>query len=141
MLFSIAVILLPLVAMNWIVISNQLPEIGLPVLLYNANAGTVGLAQYQVSALSDQNGVLKWVIESDALQSLNTYTHWLPLPEPPNDEHFEAIKFVADSVLSHHLPADGKLREFSFKITVEGRTYEVAYAKDTDGYWEFKSYA
>ncbi|MBS7563785.1 DUF551 domain-containing protein [Mucilaginibacter sp. Bleaf8] len=129
--------------MNWISVKENLPAEGQPVLLYNANAtDNTPLQIYQVAALANANGVPAWAMPQAAPQSLTAYTHWMALPDPPlrEDEQFEAIKMVADSIVSHHIPAGAGLQEFTFPITVEGTVYQVTYEKDIEGYWAFSRY-
>jgi hypothetical protein len=131
---------------TWIAIKNQTPALGQPVLLYDANRAknedVREFAKYLASELTDQNGQLEWSMAFGEAQNFHNYTHWMPLPEPPipEDEQTEAIRMVADSVLSHHIPHDARLQEFAFNIIVEGIAYEVSYLKDTEGYWTFNSY-
>ncbi|WP_158826697.1 DUF551 domain-containing protein [Mucilaginibacter lacusdianchii] len=132
--------------MTWISIKEKLPAENQPVLLYNINSDpdtVYGLLDnYLVSALTTKNGQPEWEDHLAAPQSLTNYTHWMPLPEPPRseDEHARAIQMVADSIVSHHIPNDSRLNEFSFRIIVEGQAYEVSYKKDADGYWAFTRY-
>lgn len=129
--------------MNWISVKDSLPTEGQPVLLYNADAADgAPLQSYQIAVLVNTDGLPEWAIPQAAPQTLARYTHWAALPEPPlrEDEQLEAIQMVADSIVSHHIPAGAGLREFSFPITVEGTAYRVTYEKDADGYWAFSRY-
>lgn len=108
-----------------------MPPAGQPVLLYNANAANQPLEEYRVFVMPQ---------DGNAADDLSACTHWMHLPEPPNDEQAEAIRFVADSVVSHHLPSDANAQAFDFNITVEGKAYQVTYQKDAEGYWAFNSY-
>lgn len=119
--------------MDWIPVNKNLPALQQPVLVMIEPAGSYqSSGNMQVAYLSP----LGWCNQFGLIKEVK---HWLPLPPPPTDEHFEGIKFAADSVVSQYVPADNALTALTFEIISDGITYRVNYARE-NGYWEFKSY-
>jgi hypothetical protein len=124
--------------MDWISVKDKLPAPQEPVLvLIHADDedymrfNNMQVAYYWVN---------QWIGKDSGLSEV---THWLPLPPAPQapvDKHFEAVKFAADSVMSHYVPVDNKAQSFSFSLTVEGRAHTAYYERDADGYWDFTRY-
>ncbi len=124
--------------MDWISVKDKLPAPQEPVLVLINTAhddytrfNNMQVAYYRVN---------QWIGKDSGLSEV---THWLPLPPaptPPADKHFEAVKFAADSVMSHYVPIDPGAKSFSFDITVEGKMHTAYYERDADGYWDFTKY-
>ena len=121
--------------MDWISVDKNLPSLQQPVLvIISPESGYLSSGNMQVAYLSSMG----WCNQFGLIREVK---HWMPLPPPPPaDEHFEGIKFAADSVLSHYIPTDVTLTALTFNITSDGTVYLVNYAKGQDGFWEFKSY-
>ncbi|NCD71316.1 DUF551 domain-containing protein [Mucilaginibacter agri] len=124
--------------MDWIAVQDKLPLDNEPVLVL---ISTEDDDYTRFNNMQVAYHVSKQWIGKDS--GLCDVTHWLPLPpapKPPRDEHFEAIKFASDSVMSHYIPTDRSAQTFSFAITAEGKEYTAHYEKDVDGYWTFRKY-
>jgi hypothetical protein len=123
--------------MSWISIKEALPPQGLNVLTCNTATETT---TYQVLHYNYTGKSADGTWTDPHQHARGHATHWMLLPEaPPGDADLEAIRGVADSIMSHYLPS-GNTKEFSFAATVEGKRYEVFYTKDAEGYWEFARY-
>lgn len=124
--------------MDWIAVKDKLPAEHEPVLaLIDADDDDYTRFNNMQVAYHTAN---QWIGKDSGLRNV---THWLPLPpapKPPRDEHFEAIKFASDSVVSHYIPKDKSAQAFSFAITAEGKQHIAFYEKDAEGYWAFTKY-
>lgn len=63
--------------MKWISVNDSLPEENTLVLV--ANGQWLGLRYFRVNS----DGVAYWFDIAKEDSELNDYTHWMPLPEPP----------------------------------------------------------
>lgn len=68
--------------MKWISVEDEQPDHKEPVVYAVNRPGpgrwSVGIAYWTVSK--------KWNPEMESTQAPDGYTHWMPLPEPPNGE-------------------------------------------------------
>ena len=74
---------------NWIPISERLPEDGryVPVIV-SGRVGNVRLDRaVELAEFSMDEG---WILEMWPDWENPTVTHWMPLPEPPKEDHHEA---------------------------------------------------
>lgn len=60
--------------------------------------------------------------------------------EFPEESPDMEIELAADSIMVNYLPNDKAATSFTFKLSIEGKMYEVLYVKDDQGYWSFQSY-
>ncbi len=67
--------------MNWISVKDRLPDPYIPVLIFNKNWAR----SPQVGVYHDHLGFLLWS-DLSKLPKEYSFTHWMPLPEPPEEE-------------------------------------------------------
>lgn len=67
-----------LIEPRWILTSEKLPEIGIPVLVYLPEYGTPNVIPMWIEELSGM-----WFSTSWSFKRIEEASHWMPLPEPP----------------------------------------------------------
>ena len=73
--------------MEWISVEDRLPKLGEAVALINIDRWENTAAKIERNlqdcgylSFSGQN---YWSVRAEGARSIDTYTHWMPLPEPP----------------------------------------------------------
>ena len=118
--------------------NDGLPEISAPDLLKAMETYKEQCAEAAFNAARQMK---------DSVYEFTTYTdytrHTLQeanRQEQSRDEFTEAITLTANSVLPHFIPHDRSAQEFSFNLTMQGKSYTAFYKKDAEGYWQLDTW-
>lgn len=65
---------------EWVKCSERLPEVQVPVLVYLPNYGTPNIVPMWIEKMTGN-----WFSTSWNMKELHEATHWMPLPQLPND--------------------------------------------------------
>lgn len=77
---------------NWISVKNRLPDLYEKVIVYNAENENTFLARRMESDFECRDAVTRefvnwsWIPYGYTCVTLESVTHWMPLPEPPKGE-------------------------------------------------------
>ncbi|WP_419701864.1 hypothetical protein [Mucilaginibacter sp. NFX135] len=119
--------------------NDGLPEISAPDLLKAMEAYKEQYAEAAFNAARQIKGdVNEFTTYGDYAVHLQQETQQ---QQQNRDEFTEAIILAANSVLPHFIPHDRSAQEFSFNLTMQGKSYIAFYKKDADGYWQLDTWA